>query len=63
MAHRHYVVQEITRPFTGCVAPEKCNPASHGNVRYVQRCRCGAERVINSNQGHRENSGWYMPEQ
>lgn len=34
--------------FLHCVNPSRCNPASHGGVYYVEVCRCGASRSVNS---------------
>ena len=62
-AHRHMVKESRLRAFTGCVigtlCDASCNEMAHGGVSHKEYCRCGAERLVNSNQGHREVSGWY----
>ena len=62
--HRHRAVesQTETRPFTGCLAGIDCDPVSHGNVCYIEHCKCGAWRAINSNAGHQEKTSWEAPE-
>jgi hypothetical protein len=56
--HKH-TVKTTTGPFgfDGCVAPNRCNGASHGGVRYRDTCSCGAYRVRNSTGRGREEVG------
>ena len=61
MPHRHVAVKEREECFTRCVAFNKCDPRSHGNVCRIETCSCGASRRINSNQGFREKSEWIIP--
>ena len=60
--HRHQAVENLTeiKPFTGAVAyPE--NRTAHGNVCFVEYCKCGAWRATNSNAGQVERSLWKPP--
>jgi len=55
--HQHRAAETRTRCFAGPVAfPE--NPAAHGNVVVISRCRCGAERRENVNGRHLERGPW-----
>lgn len=56
--HRAVAKLETTRCYSHCVNPEHCVPESHGNVCHVQKCRCGAERRVNANQGSAEKGEW-----
>ena len=38
------------------------NPAAHGNIWFVETCRCGAIRDVLQNQRHTEVSPWRAPE-
>lgn len=58
--HRIHTTSDAL-PFFGPVNDEKQNPAAHGGCRFVDRCRCGAERETLSNGGHIERGAWYMP--
>lgn len=40
----------------------KCDPMSHGGLRYVITCSCGAVKTENRNQNYWESSGWIEPE-
>lgn len=63
MEHRHRAkgTAEI-RCYRGSVAPAgRENRAAHGCVEEVARCRCGAIRRRNLNNGHVESSGWIEP--
>ena len=55
--HRHRAVRTETRPFAGPVTTP-ANPAAHGNVCYVDHCRCGATKRRNVNQTHKECGPW-----
>ena len=55
--HRHSVAQEETQPFSGPVA-DRQNPAAHGNVCYIQHCKCGATRKTNVNGANVERGRW-----
>jgi len=52
--------------FSGCVvasdSPGHCNPKSHGGVRYIEECACGALQKVNCCNLHVERSGWYYEE-
>jgi len=41
-----------------CVAPRRCDGRAHGGLTEIARCRCGAERRTNVNQGFRERGEW-----
>ena len=58
--HTHRPATETTYPFGGCVAPERCDEAAHGNVATVHVCRCGARRCVNVNGSHVERGPWVM---
>lgn len=46
-------------PFTGPVRfDNRANPAAHGGVCFVQRCACGARRVVNASAGYLEYGDW-----
>lgn len=50
---------DSTRCYTGPVRFDgRANPAAHGGVCFVQRCACGARRVVNASAGHREIGAW-----
>jgi len=59
MAHRHKAIEgeRKTYGFDGCVAGSRCNPASHGGVRHVDKCTCGAVRYTNSTGFGRDERG------
>ena len=62
--HRHRVATTSgPLPFFGPVAERLAgqNPAAWGNVRFRQRCRCGAERDILVNGDHDEAGPWIPP--
>lgn len=56
--HRHQKRVEQDVPFRHCVSPDKCTPASHGNIMRIVVCRCGAVRLENINQQHIETGHW-----
>ena len=63
MAHRHAAQSTSHRPYFGPVTGDlsgyyRQNSMAHGNVTRVDRCRCGAERRTNVNQGHVERGRW-----
>jgi len=45
------------RCFTGPVSSIQ-NHAAHRGIRYVETCRCGASRSVNSNGVHTESGPW-----
>lgn len=51
--HQHGVAVE---PYTA-----ECR-AAHSGVTYTQRCRCGAERLVNMNQAWEEFGPWRQPD-
>lgn len=58
MAHR---CTPVTAPVLRCYAgpvSENENPAAHGNIVEIARCRCGKVRRTNINGRHLESSGW-----
>ena len=55
--HRHTPRTTTTRPFFGPVSRHE-NPVAHGNVCYVDTCKCGATRRTNSNAGQQERGPW-----
>lgn len=55
--HRHKPQTTEVRAYRGPVAARP-NPKAHGNVCFIDRCRCGAERATNSNAGARERGPW-----
>lgn len=59
--HKAKKTATVTHGFTGCVNPEQCNPAAHGNVTDAETCHCGWQRSVNINQGHIEKSRWRAP--
>ena len=57
--HSHHEKTHRLVGFFSCVAPTRCNPASHGGVTIISACRCGAERrVCSTGPARRESSGW-----
>lgn len=54
---QHVAVESHDYGFCGPVSREE-NPAAHGNITRVERCRCGAERCININGRHIEQGEW-----
>jgi hypothetical protein len=44
--------------YQGPVRPSKPNPAAAGNITRLEVCGCGARRLVNVNQRHREASVW-----
>jgi hypothetical protein len=63
MNHKHKVKSVEVYPWTTCVRGENggrpCpNPAAHGNVVLVQRCACGAVRLVEANYEHRVMGRW-----
>lgn len=57
--HRHRPRGESTpRAWQFCVSPYACSGAAHGNVTYVDRCTCGAERWREVNGSHVTRSRW-----
>lgn len=57
MHKRHIVSTSHDRPFTGPVSDHP-NPAAHGNIVQIDRCRCGTERRTNINGRHIERGPW-----
>lgn len=61
--HQHRIAwTSDALPYFGPVNNSRQNPAAHGGVRYVDRCRCGAERETLINGRHEEQGTWYTPE-
>ena len=65
MMHTHKAIptKQKLRPWTHCVTPAECaaNPrreVAHGNVIYLDHCRCGATREMESNGGRRNYGPW-----
>lgn len=67
MAHIHSPTttsdaRSYERPARGAHKTQRGeNPAAHGGVTFVDRCECGAQREVNSNNGRIENGAWYRP--
>lgn len=59
-AHRHRPMPRLTteHAYQGPVRPSKPNPAAAGNITRLEVCGCGARRLVNVNQRHREASVW-----
>lgn len=62
MAHRHrnYGERRIVG-WSHCVAATACSGAAHGGITYIEHCRCGAERRIESNGRHEAKGSWLDP--
>lgn len=59
MAHSHKAQTERTVAWTHCVSADRgCSGRSHGGVTFVESCRCGAERKIESNGGSVGRGRW-----
>jgi hypothetical protein len=59
--HKHKAVKtsQTLRSWNGCVSPDTCKGArAHGNVIYVDLCRCGATRRTEVNQTHETRGAW-----
>jgi len=56
--HKHKVYQTTERPFFNCINPNHCNPAAHGGVILLRKCKCGAIKEILVNGKHVETSLW-----
>lgn len=59
--HKHRKAAESgPYPYMGSVCGPRGreNRAAHGNVMYVERCRCGAERQALINGDHVEREPW-----
>lgn len=64
-AHRHRAIPGAckTRAWMYCVTPYECaaNPArqsAHGNIVWLDVCRCGASRMTEVNSGRRNIGAW-----
>lgn len=63
LGHYHRVESCTERCFTGPAYGAKHeNQRAHGGVCYLERCRCGATRMVNCNAGDREVGSWYYPD-
>jgi len=62
MKHQHRAIKDQQRT-VGYSVPvaHPGNPAAHGNICQVDKCRCGATRHTNVNQHHIERGQWTMP--
>lgn len=68
-AHERVATSEFL-PFRHCVGADhlppgadRCQPRSHGNLRFVERCiDCGKIRHTNINGTFSETGGWHPPE-
>jgi hypothetical protein len=58
--HVHKAISGKTQilGWTGCVKRRPCDGKAHGGVVYLDRCRCGAVRRIESNGNRKVNGGW-----
>jgi hypothetical protein len=61
--HRAIPAKQKMRGWMYCVTPDACaaNPrreTAHGNVVFVDRCRCGATREMESNCGRQNYGPW-----
>lgn len=65
--HTHRAVSSLSRTvcWTHCVAKPGvyCSGAAHGNVTIVDKCRCGATRLTESNGRHVVRGPWVEAEQ
>jgi hypothetical protein len=67
--HQHRAVTGRTRTvgWTHCVRSgvdgRACSGVTHGGVVFVDECRCGAVRYVESNAGQTESSGWHIADQ
>lgn len=60
--HKHKAADSRDVAFSGPVSIDRENPAAHGNITQIDRCRCGAERRTNINQHHVERGEWSTDE-
>lgn len=61
--HTHRAVPERqTEQYYSHPVRQPENPAAHGGVCFVDRCRCGATRRTNVNGWHRERGPWCEPQ-
>lgn len=59
--HHHKPMREVeVTKFDGCVAPGKCNAASHDGMCRLEECECGCVRLVNFNGGYVEKGRWYQ---
>jgi hypothetical protein len=62
MSRREHKHEERTTDgpydYKGCLNPLDCEPRAHGDVRYVERCDCGATRSVNVADGYAEEGPW-----
>jgi hypothetical protein len=58
--HRHRAQNSVGKPFTGPIAGARENRAAHGSIQVHERCRCGAERLINANGIELERGPWFL---
>ena len=65
--HYHRATPKVdVIPFTGCVAPNKCNPKAHGwaiTVDFCYAAGCEAIRHTAVNGGNQERGTWFYPAQ
>lgn len=57
----HRAAQSFDRGFRHAVSVDE-NPAAHGGITTVETCRCGAQRLHNSNNGRVESGDWHYRE-
>jgi hypothetical protein len=58
--HKHRAVRRSDdRCYVSCVNPRHCKPRAHGNIEFTEYCRCGAWRLVVSNNFVREFGEWY----
>ena len=58
MTHRHRPMTERMSGWSRCVDPYRCDGRAHGNVVWLQVCRCGASRQIEINGRWSVTSHW-----
>lgn len=58
--HRHRAIKGATKTYcySGPIEGARENPRAHGNICFVEICKCGATREANSNWGHVEQGRW-----
>ena len=64
--HTHRADPELTRiyPWTQCIDwRHPHSEVTHGNVVEVQRCACGAWRLVELNGAHRHAGPWQAPQE
>jgi len=56
--HIHETKASSIRPYEGCVAPENCEERAHDDQTFLERCSCGAMRLMNARGNFVEKGDW-----